>query len=364
MGSMAARELARRGHRVTGFDRFHPPHDRGSSHGLTRIIREAYFEHPQYVPLVQRAYDCWKALEAEAGLSLYRPTGGLMIGPPGGVLVTGARTSALTHGLPFEELTAGEVSRRFPFFSPGPGEVGLFEPRAGVLFPEPAIGAALRLAAAAGAALHPGQPLIGWRKTPGESGITVITGQGSYSVDRLVLATGAWMKSELAPLDVPLDITRQPLFWFEVPPRVAGSAARIPVFIWEWEPGRMFYGFPDLGDGVKVAIHHEGESVDPDVPRRAAEAEEANALAGVLTNRLSGLGPVREATTCLYTSTRTGDFVIDRHPHDDRVIIASPCSGHGFKFAPVIGEVIADLVENRPPAFDLGPFRLARASGR
>ena len=360
VGSMTALELARRGRRVVGFDRFRPPHGFGSSHGKTRIIREAYFEHPQYVPLVQRAYQRWVALEESGAAPLYLPTGGLMIGLPDGALVAGARRSAAEHGLEYQVLSAAEVGRRFPMFHLAGGEVGLLEPRAGVLFPEAAVRTALTLANRAGARLHYDEPVGEW--SPGPA-ITVRTPGASYEVDHLVVAAGAWMATGLPRMPLPLAVTRQTLFWFD--PQPSGRAddfgpGRMPVFIWEWQPGRMFYGFPDLGDGVKVAIHHEGEPADPMLERRAAAPGDAAPLLEALAGRIPLIGSVRESAVCLYTNTRSGDFLLDRHPADPRVILASPCSGHGFKFAPALGEVIADLVEERAPRFDLTPFRLER----
>jgi sarcosine oxidase len=359
MGSMTALELARRGHRVIGFDRYRPPHDQGSSHGKSRIIREAYFEHPQYVPLVQRAYSLWQGLEQAGGVSLYRPTGGLMVGLPDGTLVKGARRSAEEHGLPYEELSAAETGARFPAFRLSGEEVGLFEPRAGVLFPERAIATALERARHAGAELHFHEPVTEWRAG---ARIFLRTERGEYAVDRLVLAAGAWMSTDLPGRTLPLTITRQTLFWFDPGSLTGTPAVAFPIFIWEWVPGRMCYGFPDLGDGIKAAIHHEGEAVDPGAPRRIARPEEADELRAVLGTRIPGLGPVRESAACLYSNTPSEDFLLDRHPDDSRVLLASPCSGHGFKFAPVIGEVLADLTEDRLPPFDLTPFRLDRVS--
>ena len=359
MGSMAALELARRGRRVIGFDRLHPPHVFGSSHGKSRIIREAYFEHPQYVPIVQRAYEQWTALERECGRTLLVPTGGLMIGAPDGALLGGARRSAAEHRLPSEELSASEVRSRFPVFEPASNEIGLFEPRAGVLFPEEAVGAALDQAARAGAELRFDQPVTAWNA--GEA-ITVRTGLDRFTVDRLVLAAGAWMSGALPRTSLPLAVARQTLFWFAP----AGEAAlvakeRMPVFIWEWAPEEMFYGFPDFGDGVKVAIHHQGEPADPDHVPRTVLPGEADRLRGVMETRIPACaGPLRKSCVCLYTNTPDRDFILDRHPDEPRVVLASPCSGHGFKFAPAIGEAIADLVEDREPRFDLAPFRIAR----
>jgi sarcosine oxidase len=361
MGSMAALELARRGVRVTGFDRFAPPHPLGSSTGKSRIIREAYFEHPQYVPLVQRAYQLWPRLEREGGRRLLVPTGGLMLGPPDGAVVPGARRSAREHRLPCEDLDAGQVRHRFPMFAPAGDEAGLFEPRAGVLLPEAAIATALDLAVAAGADLHLEEPVLAW-----EAGarIAIRTGRGEYLVDRLVLAAGAWMAGPLSGASLNLTVARQTLFWFApAADRDDVTPARMPIFIWEWEPGSAFYGFPDLGDGVKVAIHHQGEPADPDGPRRPPEPGEEARLRAIMASRTPMLnGPLIGSTTCLYTNTPDGDFVLGRSPGDGRVVVASPCSGHGFKFAPAIGEVLADLVLDRPPGFDLTPFRPGRGT--
>ena len=358
MGSMAALELARRGHRVIGFDRFRPPHPFGSSHGKSRIIREAYFEHPQYVPLVQRAYEQWVALEAASGRRLLLPTGGLMIGAPAGELVAGARRSALAHGLPYEELPAAASRERFPMFELADTEIALFEPRAGVLFPEAAIEVTLQLAEAAGAELHYDEPVTSW--SAGEA-ITVRTQSGHWRVDRLILAGGAWMGS-LAQTGLPLSVARQTLFWFA--PEAPLGPEVMPIFIWEWSAGQMFYGFPDLGDGVKLAIHHQGEATDPDKVRRTVYPGEADRLRDVIAARVPKLsGPPLQTAVCLYTNTPDGDFILDRHPEDRRVVLASPCSGHGFKFAPAIGEALADLTEEKVPRFDLEPFRLSRFPG-
>ncbi len=358
MGSMAALELARRGRRVIGFDRFRPPHPFGSSHGRSRIIREAYFEHPQYVPLVQRAYEQWAALEEESGRRLLLPTGGLMIGPPAGVLVAGARRSALVHGLSYEELSAAEVRTRFPMFELDQAEVGLFEPRAGVLFPEAALEVTLQIAEAAGAELHFDEPVSTW--SAGE-GITVRTQAGHWRVDRLILAAGAWMAGGIARTSLPLSVARQTLFWFAPSGAAELGPERMPIFMWEWAPDEMFYGFPDLGEGVKVAIHHQGELTDPAQVRRTVYPGEADRLRAVMATRAPLLtGPLRQSAACLYTNTPDGDFILDRHPEEARVLVASPCSGHGFKFAPAIGEALADLAEGKPPRFDLAPFRLGR----
>jgi sarcosine oxidase len=362
MGSMAALELSRRGLRVIGFDRFHPPHAMGSSHGLSRIIREAYFEHPQYVPFVQRAYELWARLEKESGRRLLETTGGLMLGPPRGTLVAGARRSAQEHGLEFEELDAAEVRRRFPVFLPEEHECGLFEPRAGILHPEACIEAALALATDAGATLHYGEPVTEWR---GDTDITVVTPRASYQVKRLILAAGAWMGAGLAGTGLPLRVARQTLFWFDTAgDRALVAPDRMPIFIWEWSPDRFFYGFPDLGDGVKVAVHHEGEPTTADQVNRTVRPDEVSGLREIMARRTPALnGVMLDRAVCLYSNTPDGDFIIDRSPREPRVILASPCSGHGFKFSPAIAEVLADLALDRPPTLDISPFALSRFPG-
>jgi sarcosine oxidase len=358
MGSAVARALARRGQRVVGLDRFSPPHSLGSSHGRSRIIREAYFEHPAYVPLVQRAYELWAELEEEAGRPLWRLTGGLMAGPPDGVLVRGARRSAEVHGLPYEDLSAAEIARRFPAFAPEPGMVGVLEPRAGVLFPEACIEAALKSAARAGAELHVDDEVQAWRADGG--GVEVRSARSSWSAGRLVITAGAWIP-RLLP-DLPLTVARQVLHWFEpLRDEAVFAPGACPISLWEVEKGRIFYAFPDLGDGVKAAIHHEGETTDAEHVRRDVTADDEAVVRPLVARLLpAAAGRLRESCVCLYTNTPDHDFLIDRHPGHEQVFIVSPCSGHGFKFSPVIGEIVADLVTRGASRFDLTPFSLAR----
>ncbi len=364
MGSAAADSLARRGKRVIGFDRFSPPHTLGSSHGQTRIIREAYFEHPLYVPLVQRAYECWAALERDAGRPLLRVTGGLMIGAPDGVLVAGALKSAEVHHLAHQRLTAGEVRKRFPALNPEDHMAAVWEPRAGMLFPEACIGAQLERASRHGAELHADEPATGWRADG--DGVEIATGRGRYRAARLVLAAGAWNGKLLEDLGVPLTVERNALYWFE--PRAhreCFAPERLPIYIFEHERGRFFYGFPALEQGVKVAHHHEGEPVDPDRPRREVSAAEVEAMRGLLRRFLPDAdGRLEASASCLYTNTPDEHFLVDVHPRHPQVVIASACSGHGFKFASVIGEAIADLVADGRSRHDLSLFRAARLGVR
>ena len=360
MGSAAAYHLARRGKRVLGLDRFRPPHVLGSSHGRTRIIREAYFEHPLYVPLVQRAYECWAELERESKRGLLRVTGGLMIGPAQGVLVPGARRSALEHGIAFEELSAGEIHRRFPAFRPDEAVSGVLEPRAGVLFPEACLEACLELAVGYGADLRLEQPAERWEVDGDE--VVVTTAKGVRRAGRLILAAGPWTNGALARIALPLSIERQVAFWFQPAAHPEHFRPdRCPIYMWEWTPGRFFYGFPDLGDGIKAARHHEGETTDPEAVRREVAPDEVEAMRGFLETHVPDAnGPLVETATCLYTNTPDDHFVLDFHPEHPQVVIASPCSGHGFKFASVIGEILADLVTVGKSQFDLSPFRIQR----
>jgi sarcosine oxidase len=364
MGSAAAWHLARRGLRVLGLDRHAPPHTLGSSHGHTRIIREAYFEHPLYVPLVQRAYELWAELGRTAGRPLMQLTGGLMIGARESGVFAGALRSAREHALPHEELTADEVQRRFPGLVPGPDMEAVFEPRAGVLFPEACVEALQAQARAAGAVLAHGEPVTSWEADA--AGITVTTPRTRYAAAHLVLAAGPWMARLAAPLALPLQVARQLTHWFAP---IGGSgvfeASRCPVTIWETSADGMFYTLPDVGgQGLKAGIHHQGEIVDPDtVDREPGPGDEARMRALLARFMPAANGRLLEARVCLYTNTPDQHFLVDRHPEHPRVIVASPCSGHGFKFGTAIGEVLADLVTEGRSTFDLSPFRLGRFAG-
>ncbi len=356
MGSAAAYHLTKASQRVLGLDRFAPPHKFGSSHGQTRIIREAYFEHPLYVPLVQRAYDLWAELEQSYGRQLLLQTGGLMIGPPEGTVFSGAKRSAEQHRLTHEILTAAEVRRRFPALQPDDRMKAVWENRAGILFPEACIEAHLSLARRHGAQLHFEEMALRWEREG--RGIRVITDKGSYGAARLVLTAGAWLSSLVPELRLPLQIERQVLFWFAAcSDRSMFKPERCPIHLWEYETDRFFYGFPDLGTGVKVARHHEGEPTGPDKVRREVSEDEVQSMRRLLHRFIPGAaGEPIDATVCLYTNTPDHHFLIAPHPADPEVLIASPCSGHGFKFASVIGEVVTEWICRGCSRFDLSLF--------
>jgi len=362
MGSLTLYQLAQRGHRVLGFDRFSPPHAMGSSHGHSRIIREAYFEDPRYVPLVKRAYDCWDTLERQSGVTLFRQTGGLMLGPPDGMLVRGAQLSAELHQLPHELLTAREVQQRFPAFRPDANMVGVFEPRAGILSPELAIGAALHMAKSFGAEVQTGETLLGWRDV--EGGVEVTTTGGRYRAASLVITVGAWTTDVAQELALPLTVQRNVQYWFSPlrsPEHFTSDV--LPVFISEYDTGHSWYGFPDVGDGLKLALHHYGDTVHPDTMRREVGEHEVDFVREILSRYMPDAnGPLLNSAVCLYTNAPDEHFLMGRHPQSDHVVVASPCSGHGFKFASAIGEILADLSTDRDPGFDISLFSLTRFS--
>lgn len=358
MGSAAAFHLARGGASVLGLDRFRPPHDRGSSHGRSRIIREAYFEHPAYVPLVRRAYELWEELEKLSKKRLLARTGGLMIGAPHSGVVQGALRSADQHGLKCELLTAFEVRARFPGIRPDDEMVAVHEPRAGYLNPEACVEAHLEQARRAGAELRFDEPVTGW--TADRVGVIVRTARGDVRARRLVVSAGAWLGSLLGGELIPYRIERQVLYWFEG--RGDWSPERCPIHLWEYERNRHFYGFPDAGDGVKVAFHHEGEAADPAAVRREVSPREVESMRAVVRRFLPEAdGPLRSTAVCLYTNMPDQHFWIDAHARHPAVLIVSPCSGHGFKFSAAIGEQAAAMVLRGKPTLDLSLFRRRRA---
>ena len=359
MGSAALHHLASRGVKVLGIDRFVTPHVHGSTHGRTRIIREAYYEHPCYVPIVQRAYELWAALEQEIGERLFVQTGGLMIGPPEGELFGGALRSATEHGLAHTILEPADVQARFPGFRVPPGSLALHEPRAGLLLPERCVEAHLALARRAGATIRTGITVTGWTA---DDGVRIETDAGELRARTLILAAGPWLPALVPDLDLPLEVERQLFHWFEPASHPEWyDAAHSPISLIEYADARFFATFPDIGHGVKAGIHHEGAVIDIDAPRAPASAAEGVEIQGLLARYLpQAAGRILDRATCVYTNTPDHDFLLDRHPAHPNVIIASPCSGHGFKFASAIGEILADMVTTGETSFDLGPFAISR----
>ena len=356
MGSAAAAHLAAAGQRVLLLERFAPGHERGSSHGLTRIIRLAYFEDPSYVPLLRRAYELWYALEGRSGETLMHRTGGLDVGAEGTRVFEGSLRSCREHGLPHEELDVDALARRFPAWRLPRGTRAVHQPDAGFLLPERCIAAHLAMARSHGADVRFEERVREWAALNGR--VRVKTDRGEYEAGQLVLAAGAWMGNLVPSLTSRLVVERQVLGWFEVVDRDLFAPARFPVFVHEATEG-TFYGFPEFGvPGLKIGrYHHRGERVDPESVDRAVGEQDEGVLRDGLARYLPGAnGPRLDARTCLFTNTRDEHFIVARDPAASEVLLLSPCSGHGFKFASVIGEIATDLVTHGSTRHDIGLF--------
>jgi sarcosine oxidase len=358
MGAATGWRLARRGVQVVCFDRHSPPHTLGSSHGESRIIRTAYFEGPWYVPLVQESFPLWRDLEHESAAKLLTMTGALMIGPSSAKAVAGAQAAAVAHGLDARVLDADELRRQFPAHVIGDEDVAVFDVQAGFIRPEDAVTAMIDRIVALGGEVRRGVVV---KDVSGRAeGVDVTTDETRESFDAVVIAAGPWM-GDLFPL--PLRVERQVMAWFEIAKRGDDwlTPARFPVFIRE-TGGLDVYGLPTLdGASLKVAIHHGGEQVDPETIRREVGDAELDPLRSFATTYLRGVTTrVTRTAVCMYTNTPDEDFVIDLHPDDARVVVISACSGHGFKFAPVIGDIAADLVTEAHTRRDISRFSAAR----
>jgi sarcosine oxidase len=354
MGSATVRQLAARGVRVLGLERFTPAHDRGSSHGGSRVIRQSYFEDPAYVPLLLRAYELWEEAEKDASVDLLTLTGGLYLGPPESTTFAGSLAAAREWDLPHEVLDAAAVRTRFPTFTPAADEVAVYEERAGFVRPEATVAAHLDLAARDGADLRFGQQVLGFTETA--DGVQVRTADGTYSAGHLVVSPGAWAPGLLADLDLPLRVERQVQYWFAPPGGVEPYVGN-PVYVSEQAGGAQIYGFPAVdgpGGGVKAAFFRRGRDSDPDALDRVVTDDEVDEMRSRLAATLPGLaGPVLRTVPCMYTTTPDEHFVIRRHGH---VTIGCGFSGHGFKFVPVIGEILADLATTGATAHPIALF--------
>jgi sarcosine oxidase len=349
MGSAALYALAARGKRVLGLERYTPGNDRGSSHGATRIIRLGYFEHPSYVPLLRRTYALWRDLERASGLSLLHRTGIVEIGSPESDLVRGTLANSRTYGLAHEVLSATQLMQRYRAFALSMDYIGVFQPDGGWLAVEAAFAAWISLAARAGAEVRNGHVVHQIEESAG--GVRVHTSRGAVDAGVAILAAGAWTQALMPWLCLPLRVTREVMGWFApcnpalctmhygIPPEAANSAA-----------------------GIKIAKHHHrNETVDPDHHDRNISAADEALIRGALADHVPAVnGPLLGATTCLYTVTPDHHFIIDWVPGSRRIIIVSACSGHGFKFAPVIGEIVADLAMLAHTTHDITRFRIDR----
>ncbi len=355
MGAAAAWRLARRGAEVVCFDRHSPPHTFGSSHGESRIIRSAYMEGEFYVPLLREAFGLWRELEAESGAAVMTITGALMIGPRDSETVAAALASAEKHHLDARLLDPQSLAARYPAHVFSESDVAVLDAVAGFVRPELAIGAMLERLRALGGVLRADTPVAGVEAT------SLRVDGGREEFDGVVVAAGPWM-TELAPW-LPLEIERQVLTWFAIEHGAAAlQPERFPVFIREAVGVGEVYGFPTLdGASVKLARHHDGAWTDPDRVDREVHESELEPLKRYVSTYMRGVTDrVSRTAVCMYTNTPDGHFAIGRSPEDERVVLLSPCSGHGFKFAPVIGDIAADLVLDGETARDLSRFRVDR----
>ena len=345
IGGHVALRLAERGLSVVGLDTYRPPHTMGSSHGYSRIIREAYFEGVQYVPLVRRAFALWDELERRIGRRLLHTTGAAILAAPDSETLRGVRQVEQEHGVALAPLTARD-RRVFAM-------TGVREHRGGWLEVEPAIAGVLELAAAEGAELRFDAPAVGIARDG--TACRVRTVDGEYEAHRVVVAAGAWAPSLLPELDGTLEVERQVLLWFDPLPESPDC-----VWVAEWADGRYLYGFPPDADGLKMALHHDGRAVTPaDVDRTVTDAD-VDAVRHAAAHVLGPLGQVRRSATCLYTNTPDHHFALGPLPSDPRIVVASACSGHGFKFLPATGEAVAALACGEEPPVDVSSFAIDR----
>ncbi len=364
MGSATAYHLARRKKKVLGIEQFDIPHQLGSSHGVNRIIRLAYAEHPSYVPLLRRAYELWRELENSTGERLLVVTGGLDVGPEDGTLVAGSVRSCHEHGIPHELLSAAAVGRRFPGYRLARGTLSVYQADAGFVMAERSVVAHANGALAHGAEIHGRERVLDWKV--GRGGVRVRTDRGSYEAERLVLTAGAWsgkLEGALAGVAKP---ERQVMLWTQPRRPERFRVGAFPVFNMEAPEGR-FYGFPIHGiPGFKIGkYHHREQQVDPDSIDRDCDArDEAVVREGIRRYFPDADGPTLSMATCMFTNTPDEHFILDVHPDAAEVSIAAGFSGHGFKFCSVVGEIMADLAIAGRTRWNVELFRLARAALR
>ena len=358
-GSSAAYHVAKSGGKVLGLEQFGPVHSRGSSHGRSRIYRTAYFEGTAYVPLVQRAEKLWFQLQESTRERIVQKTGGLVLGRPDSATVSGAVGTARECGLEHSILTPEDLRSKYPQFGVDADEVALWDPAAGVLFPETCVRTYASGAVEAGGELHYGEAVRSW--SAHDDGVAVRTRTGEYRARSLVLTVGAWTASMVSDLALPLEIERQFMLFFPPSSPELVGPDRLPVFVWDRGTEVQTYGVPDFGDGVKVGSWHGKVTPAPDTADRVLRESEAFPVRKFVQGRLRGVLPrEREFISCLYTNAPDHNFLIGYHPRHPNVIVVSACSGHGFKFTSVLGEIIARLARHEPPGFNLTMFNPGR----
>ena len=358
MGAAAGWRLATRGAQVVCFDRHSPPHALGSSHGESRITRTAYFEGPWYVPLLQETFPLWRELEAATGTELLTLTGALMIGPPSAEAVSGALAAAADYALDVRLLKADEVRKTYPGHILGNRDVAVLDAQAGFIRPEAAVAAMIGRIEALGGEIRRGV-VVSAVNHSGPDSVEIVTDEAREHFDAVVIAAGPWTPRLVDWL--PLAVERQVLAWFAMDPRADWlTPSRFPVFIRQGSGD--VYGFPTLdGGSVKIARHHQGDVTDPEQVQREVKEGELDPLRHFVRTRLRGVTQrIVRTATCMYTNTPDGHFAIGLHPEDARVTVLSACSGHGFKFSPVIGDIAADLVSEGGTSRDISRLSLTR----
>ncbi len=378
MGSAVVYQLAKRGLKVIGIDQFTPPHLYGSTHGETRITRQAIGEGSQFVPLAMRSHQLWREIEAESGQTLLTTCGGLIMARSGSAsrmheqqdFLGNTIRAAEAFGIPHEQLDASAIASRFPQFMLQGDEIGYFEPDAGYLAPEACVAAQLMLAAQLGADIRFGETVHRVTQVGGKT--IVETDRGSFAAGATVITAGPWLPQLVPPLAEFLTVRRQVLYWFKTETRPAATASRgrqdSPIFIWHWGEGvdDVFYGFPEVGSSgsIKVATEQHEASTTPDAVRRDVSEDEIAAMySRHVAGRLRDVGPhCMKAATCLYTNVPGANFIIDQLPHMPDTIVVSACSGHGFKHSAAIGEAVATMAVSRQTPRVLLPFALESAS--
>ena len=357
VGSQALRHAALQGWSTLGIDQHGPAHDRGSSHGQSRVIRQAYFEHPNYVPLLLRAYEMWDELNKRHRTSpdikeLMTQCGSLQIGKPDSQLIEGVLSSAEAHDLKIEQFTAQQVMQRLPIFKLSDDFVGVFEPAAGFLRVEICVAAAIKQAIKAGAQLVSGQRVDRW-KTQDDGTILVTTDQQTFVTKRLIVTAGAWSERLLPGVDLKMQVLRKQQQWFQIDRVDQKLVNSFPCFMIQDANNDQFYGVPEIDSlGMKVCKHTGGQTLESadDLHHNldAAVLEEVETFMGEYLN--FGRARLVHHTGCMYSSTEDGNFVVDLHPQNQNVVFAAGLSGHGFKFAPVLGKYLVDLLNGTDEA--------------
>lgn len=365
MGSSAAAQIARRGKKVLGIERFGPVHNLGSSHGGSRIIRQSYFEDPAYVPLLLRSYELWEELAKESEKPVYEITGGLYMGPETSATFAGSLCAAQKWELPHEVLTPAEVHKRYPEFTLAAEELALYEPLGGFARPELTVEANLAKARRYGAELFFHNTVNSWSAT--QEQVTVHTNHGSFTAENLIINPGAWAPEVLSDLNLPINIERHVLYWFDDPQGVS-IYENSPVYIHETANVEQIYGFPSIDGphgGVKTSFFRKGIPTTADTINRYVDQEEIDTMQERVTRLLPGLtGTLKRSVTCMYSVTPDEHFIIAPHPKYPRITIACGFSGHGFKFVPVVGEILADLAINGSTQHPIELFNTRRFTPR